>query len=359
MGICLLARVVRAQCVVLVLCGAVGGAVAPKKGISVAKCCALNATLTSDNKCQRAINSSWDLRVFQNGTFRTFSSLPPKWTLKEGVQPQCAAPVLEAVALRSAIPFINGYLMSVRFQKRLAPSQFCLDYEYVMFCPEAPEQSGAVLVNKCCGSGAVFSDTNSSCVLFPGGAYDLDLGPNQTLGAGFPECSDEHAVAGRLHDGRLHPNGSLQLNGAGAVLGPANYCLEHILEHAGGGSPSIITCRRFLGGEGPPPSLKLTIYPIGFAISAIFLAATLAAGSLLPSSHHVLHWRCQTNHVACLLVGDVLLCITQVAGGHFPFWPCFLIGKAVDDNSEQAATPRPPCSVNKASDWLLRAIMTD
>ncbi|KAH1000296.1 hypothetical protein HUJ04_000214 [Dendroctonus ponderosae] len=336
MGSCLFGRVLRAQCVVLVLVGAVGGAVAPKKGVSVAKCCALNATLTSDNKCQRAINASWDLRVYLNGTFRAFTTLPPKWTLREGVQPRCAAPVLEPVALRSAIPFINGYLMSVRFQRRLAPSQFCLDYDYVMFCPEAPEQISGVLVNKCCGSGAVFSDTNASCVLFPGAAYALDLGPNKTLGAGFPECSDDHAVAGRLQEGRLHDNGSLQLNATGLVLGPANYCLEHILEHAGGGSPSVITCRRYLGAEGPPaPSLKLTIYPIGLAVSAIFLAATLAAGSLLPSSHHVLHWRCQTNHVACLLVGDVLLCITQIAGGHFPFWPCFLIGK-------EAATPQAP-----------------
>lgn len=71
----------------------------------------------------------------------------------------------------------------------------------------------------------------------------------------------------------------------------------------------------------------MTIYPIGLAISVIFLAATLAAGSLLPATHHVLHWRCQTNHVACLLVGDLLLCVAQFGVTHFDYWPCFTIGK--------------------------------
>lgn len=79
-------------------------------------------------------------------------------------------------------------------------------------------------------------------------------------------------------------------------------------------------------------SLKMTIYPIGLAISVIFLAATLAAGSLLPATHHVLHWRCQTNHVACLLVGDLLLCVAQFGVTHFEYWPCFTIGKFCSNN---------------------------
>lgn len=86
-----------------------------------------------------------------------------------------------------------------------------------------------------------------------------------------------------------------------------------------------------LSNQGPSRSqqetdLRFTIYPIGLALSAIFLAATLAAGLLLPASHHVLHWQCQTNHVACLLVGDVLLCIVHLSTG-MPYVPCFSIGK--------------------------------
>ncbi|KAF7270759.1 hypothetical protein GWI33_016295, partial [Rhynchophorus ferrugineus] len=93
---------------------------------------------------------------------------------------------------------------------------------------------------------------------------------------------------------------------------------------------SVITCRDYLprivtASVADNESIKFTIYPIGLAISAIFLAATLAAGSLLPASHHVLHWRCQTNYVACLLIGDVLLCITQVVGATLTYTPCFTI----------------------------------
>ncbi|KAK2585323.1 hypothetical protein KPH14_010005 [Odynerus spinipes] len=60
--------------------------------------------------------------------------------------------------------------------------------------------------------------------------------------------------------------------------------------------------------------IRLTLYPVGFIISAVFLAATLVAGWLLPASHHVLHWRCQTHHVACLMLGDLLMAIIQLAG---------------------------------------------
>lgn len=72
--------------------------------------------------------------------------------------------------------------------------------------------------------------------------------------------------------------------------------------------------------------IRFIIYPIGLALGAVFLAATLAAGAILPASHHVLHWRCQTNHVACLLGGDVLLCITHLSGRMDPT-VCVLIGK--------------------------------
>lgn len=75
--------------------------------------------------------------------------------------------------------------------------------------------------------------------------------------------------------------------------------------------------------------LRFTLYPIGLAISSIFLVATLVASYLLPASHHVLHWRCQTNHVACLLLGDLLLCITHISGDCMSKTPCILIGEFI------------------------------
>lgn len=55
------------------------------------------------------------------------------------------------------------------------------------------------------------------------------------------------------------------------------------------------------------------LFPIGLLISAIFLIVTLATGFILPSNHHMLHWRCQTFYVSCLLVGDLLLAFIQMS----------------------------------------------
>lgn len=64
-------------------------------------------------------------------------------------------------------------------------------------------------------------------------------------------------------------------------------------------------------------------------ISVVFLIATLASGFLLPTNHHVLHWRCQTYYVACLIIGDILLAIVQLSGNSIKVKSveCVSIGK--------------------------------
>ena len=74
--------------------------------------------------------------------------------------------------------------------------------------------------------------------------------------------------------------------------------------------------------------IRFTLYPVGFIISAVFLAATLAAGWLLPASHHVLHWRCQTHHVTCLMLGDLLMAIIQLAGDSLHGGSCKALGES-------------------------------
>lgn len=65
-------------------------------------------------------------------------------------------------------------------------------------------------------------------------------------------------------------------------------------------------------------------------ISVVFLIATLASGFLLPTNHHVLHWRCQTYYVSCLIVGDILLAIVQLSGNAIKVKSaeCVSIGKS-------------------------------
>lgn len=75
--------------------------------------------------------------------------------------------------------------------------------------------------------------------------------------------------------------------------------------------------------------IRFTLYPVGFIISAVFLAATLAAGWLLPASHHVLHWRCQTYHVTCLMLGDLLMAIIQLAGDSLHGAFCKALGESL------------------------------
>lgn len=75
--------------------------------------------------------------------------------------------------------------------------------------------------------------------------------------------------------------------------------------------------------------IRFTLYPVGFIISVVFLAATLAAGWLLPASHHVLHWRCQTHHVTCLMLGDLLMAIIQLAGDSLHGVSCKALGESL------------------------------
>lgn len=76
---------------------------------------------------------------------------------------------------------------------------------------------------------------------------------------------------------------------------------------------------------------RFTLSLIGctLLISVVFLIATLATGFLLPTNHHVLHWRCQTYYVACLIIGDILLAIVQLSGNAIKVksTECVSIGK--------------------------------
>ncbi|XP_050304480.1 probable G-protein coupled receptor Mth-like 1 [Anthonomus grandis grandis] len=312
--------------------------VSPVKKIAIAKCCAMDERLTSDYKCLNSYNSSWELTVYLNGTTTRFiGNLPPRWEIKSSIKPRCSGePAIEPLKARTAMPLANGHLFSITYEKYLNPNQYCLDYEFVMYCrPIYKSQNmSSVQIKKCCGKGGIYADLNSTCIRFKD-SYNIDVGQDKTLIAGFPDCEkgDDLAVAGKLQEGQVLENGTLIINTTNAImpsfLPSTNYCLEHIFEQAGG-SASIFTCKSYL----PVPvqaeqSLRLTIYPIGLAISAIFLAATLAAGSLLPTTHHVLHWKCQTNHVACLLLGDVLLCISQIAGARFAYPYCFTLAVAM------------------------------
>jgi G protein-coupled receptor Mth (Methuselah protein) len=191
-------------------------------------------------------------------------------------------------------------------------------------------------VKKCCGDGASYSDVKRACVVYS----NLTTAENSSslrfdnmtvvLTAGFPICrSHEFVVAGKLDEqvSFLKDDGSLQMRAPEMTLQPGEFCIEHLQEHPAD-KASIFTCPENLEETAGNWDLRFTLYPIALFLSAFFLAATLAAGCLLPSSHHMLHWKCQTGHVSCLLIGDVLLAVTQLSGSRVSGGACVTLGKS-------------------------------
>lgn len=72
--------------------------------------------------------------------------------------------------------------------------------------------------------------------------------------------------------------------------------------------------------------VRFILFPIGLLISVVFLLATLATRYVLPTNRHILHWRCQTFHVVCLLIGDLELAFTQLFGRTATHFICVSIG---------------------------------
>lgn len=210
-----------------------------KKNVTIAKCCAKDEVLTSDYKCLKSLNSSWDLLIYVNQTLRRFQGkLPARWVIRENTRPQCIQSRIEPMNAKTIIPIINGFMISVTFDKHIPPKNFCLDYEYGIYCrPVAsPGQiTDAPLVKKCCGKNAIYSETNHSCILFNDSSYDIDVGRNISLVAGFPECEEkiDSVVAGKLKQATLTENGSLWMNSTQVLLPSNKFCLEHIFEQSG------------------------------------------------------------------------------------------------------------------------------
>jgi G protein-coupled receptor Mth (Methuselah protein) len=238
----------------------------------------------------------------------------------------------------------------MEFSKFLDPGSFCVDSGVAVVCAEdncvdskvtggqSPSLEGTQTksrVKKCCGDGASYSDVKGACVVYSNltTAENFSLRFNNmtmVLTAGFPICSShEFVVAGKLDEQEfsLKDDGSLQKRAPEVTLQPGEFCIEHLLEHPADRA-IIFTCPENVEGTGGNWDLRFTLYPIGLFLSAFFLAATLAAGCLLPSSHHLLHWKCQTGHVSCLLVGDVLLAVTQLADSRVSGGVCVTLGKS-------------------------------
>lgn len=217
------------------------------KNITITKCCPNDQklTVTSDQKtCEAGLEKAWFPKIY-SPVKRTYINVPKSWIIKNNNQfLECdgnikvykqGAPTITYVLLS------NGNLTIFELpDANIPPSRYCIDSGYALVCEETPENlhhsqelaQPKTRIKKCCGKGAVWSELKNSCVVMSGNDYKIELEDDKVLVDGFPGCSD-YVLVGKLHEGKMRADGSLELDGGKTVFPVDGYCLEHVLENAG------------------------------------------------------------------------------------------------------------------------------
>lgn len=297
--------------------------------VDIFKCCPSDSYLKSDGSCVPGIPEDFNWVIVVVSTFNGLiepGMYPKDWIFRENAKPKCRSPTFFSSSVElppSYFLFVNGSLKIIEHPEIPVsePGEYCVNPAGFMLCGNSPEAvSGPPKpkVKKCCGVNGVYSEVTQSCRV---STVNLEI-DNFTFVQGFPICSEVglFAISGKLDENhRLLPDGVLLFQNTTVT----DFCLERLFERPTDG-PSVFICP----SQSPPSKdIRFSLYPMGLFLSVFFLAVTLIASCLLPSTYHVLHWRCQTNHVACLMLGDLLLAITQLSGDTLrgPF--CVGIGK--------------------------------
>ncbi|XP_014599855.1 PREDICTED: probable G-protein coupled receptor Mth-like 1, partial [Polistes canadensis] len=304
--------------------------------IAILKCCPYgqelivtveNGVSKVSNNCEKS-TTEWKPKIY-SPSLQQFNEPLDSWNVLEGRRPECREDsVLTSIASRPSLPFIyleDGFaIVNGNVEEPIAPSDYCADPNAIQVCvKKTPEGNHAAAtmkpkIRRCCGKSAIFHEEKESCS-FVNESEDTAplLGESSAMVdivSGFPACprGDKYTILADVKDAVLQPDGSMKVDGV--ILPSGQFCVERIKEL--NQAVKVFACSEH-APQRPhvqATDIRLTLYPVGFIISAVFLAATLAAGWLLPASHHVLHWRCQTHHVACLMLGDLLMAIIQLAG---------------------------------------------
>ncbi|OAD60797.1 putative G-protein coupled receptor Mth-like 1 [Eufriesea mexicana] len=315
-----------------------------KVRVTVLKCCQRQEVLVKES------DSEADARTRCNGTKNNWKPViyspskrgmldhpPSEWDIR----PVCdESSVLTYVPYRLTNPFVlmeSGHvLLDIHMSESVGPDEYCADSNALLVCMKKKMEGNHAAatmrprVRKCCGKDAAFYEEIHSCSDLKETANPTPLLPNVSAAVeivpGFPNCphSDNLTILGDAKDSVLLPDGGMEIDGV--TLPTSHFCVERIKEL--NQVSKVFACSEH-ASQRPimqAADIRFTLYPVGFIISAVFLAATLAAGWLLPASHHVLHWRCQTHHVTCLMLGDLLMAIIQLAGDSLHGGSCKAIG---------------------------------
>ncbi|XP_078045443.1 adhesion G-protein coupled receptor methuselah-like 1 [Augochlora pura] len=331
--------------------------------IEMLKCCLDKEELVGDSdgnpessaRCEPS-GKPWKPFIYSPALENVLDQIPREWNVVRGKKPDCDdSHTLTYVPYRKSNPFVlfdNGQaVLDVHIRQSIEPGQYCADNEALLACmpmKKDGDQAAVIMrprVRHCCGETGVFHEEKHSCVLLNESMEDTPLLPNASFSVeivpGFPTCprSDNFSIVGDTKDALLLPNGSMEIGGVALPAG--QFCVERIKELK---VSKVFACAEH-DSQRPKmqaADIRFTLYPVGFIISAWFLAATLAAGCLLPVSHHVLHWRCQTHHVACLMLGDILMAIIQLAGVSPLGGSCKVLAASGKLSMSQAEARQPP-----------------
>ncbi|XP_037936208.1 probable G-protein coupled receptor Mth-like 1 [Teleopsis dalmanni] len=223
--------------------------------------------------------------------------------------------------------FSNGSLFVLEHGLLIEPSQFCVDRESALVClPKHKKSDSHFKIKKCCGKYSTYDAKVKKCVAPTVSNNEIKLPLNESVFQtvyGFPKCNEISSSFAIIDDWQPTlfntSTGLLQLKHKN--LSATEFCLEHLREEDAPTKFKIFACLHHFAPDAPANSispthksndqLQVAVLNIGIVISVIFLAATLIAGYLMPSVHHVLHWRCQIFYVFCLFIGDLLLAYTQ------------------------------------------------
>lgn len=176
-------------------------------------------------------------RIYSQSKKTFLSARPSYWTINTIGNLECGTYRLETVVSSNDVSnfFIKetGRLLLVETFQEILPKNFCfVNKTLAYYCTNEEIQ---VTVKKCCGQGAVFSETKQSCIPMNVTDYKIHIGNEKRLIQGFPNCQfSRHVIAAKLQNpDDLLANGSIILPESNVLLQEGEFCLEHVLEDAG------------------------------------------------------------------------------------------------------------------------------
>lgn len=326
----------------------------PPPLVQVNKCCRIGEYLERSKTCVAGGSEKWVPMVYliaRKTYYEPKGEGPRFFKIQESTIPKtCQNPEL-FVGANNIIIFSNGSLYITEKSIFIAPEDYCAEKDSALVCFPEIHGAGSLIapkklskVRKCCGRNAAYDLKSGTCIFFSDPQhplYDANILNSTSVEIlySFPECSTSahYAIVGKFRSELLNEEKGNLILESKKELKSNEYCLEHTIENSSDYSTyvSMFACSDLFPVPTVPVSVsnhndenvQYVLYSIGLLISVIFLSATLAAGFMMPSNHHVLHWRCQTYYIACLLVGDLLLAISQIFGKTIRGAPCIGIGK--------------------------------